>query len=203
MSRTRALDLLLTLMQTLSHQVRTPLSVISNDLTFFQSIIEPSECERGILRCRQISDYFKPAQLLSNSTAKSEIFNMQTLLQEIFGSSLEGKSSTMQCQGIQNNLQQAFRWIAELFSVESVRFLGDRRSLKFNLAKPIEIKGVSKNRIDSHSNITSISEIYAADAGYESILPILIDAVFVSYSAECRIVAEREFVVVFIEGHND
>lgn len=45
----------------LSHQIRTPLSVISNELSYFEGLLPPGEAERSMLRCRQISDILNAA----------------------------------------------------------------------------------------------------------------------------------------------
>ena len=49
------LKLLRAFTQSLAHRVRTPLSVISNDFSYFKSLIDPEECERGLRRVKEIS----------------------------------------------------------------------------------------------------------------------------------------------------
>jgi|GEM_PF-2400837 len=51
-------------MRALSHTVRTPLSVVQNDLSYFASVksaLPPEEYTRGIERCRQISELLRTA----------------------------------------------------------------------------------------------------------------------------------------------
>ena len=61
---TRPLKVLQAIMRALSHSVRTPLSVVQNDLSYFSTVkdpLPPSEFARGIERCRQISELLRSA----------------------------------------------------------------------------------------------------------------------------------------------
>ncbi|MCB0332920.1 MAG: hypothetical protein KDD55_05435 [Bdellovibrionales bacterium] len=57
----RTLTALTALIRGVSHRVRTPLSVVSNDLSYFKTLIDPEECERSIVRCREISEILRDA----------------------------------------------------------------------------------------------------------------------------------------------
>ena len=54
--RDRSFERLRALTQALAHRFRTPLSVISNDLTYFKSSFKSEEFDRGIRRCRELSE---------------------------------------------------------------------------------------------------------------------------------------------------
>lgn len=43
-------------LRTLAHDIRTPLSIISNDLSYLSSLVGDSETKRPIDKCRQISE---------------------------------------------------------------------------------------------------------------------------------------------------
>ena len=47
--------------RTLTHRLRTPLSVIQNDLTYFQSLLPEGECGRSLDKCAAISGILKEA----------------------------------------------------------------------------------------------------------------------------------------------
>ena len=47
------------LVRGLVHQLRTPLSVISNDLSYFKTLLPEGECERSRMRCREITAILK------------------------------------------------------------------------------------------------------------------------------------------------
>jgi signal transduction histidine kinase len=59
--------LLQTFVRVLAHRVRTPLSVILNDLSYLSSQHPPEEFERAVRRCREIAQILEsiPQQVLS------------------------------------------------------------------------------------------------------------------------------------------
>ena len=54
--RDRSFERLRALTQALAHRFRTPLSVISNDLTFCKSTFKSEEFDRSIRRCKELSE---------------------------------------------------------------------------------------------------------------------------------------------------
>ena len=52
----RSFERLRALTQALAHRFRTPLSVISNDLTYFKSTFKSEDFDRGIRRCKELSE---------------------------------------------------------------------------------------------------------------------------------------------------
>lgn len=195
MSSIQALATLLSLMRAISHQIRTPLSVISNDLVYFKSLIDPAECERGISKCRQISDLFKPFQLLEEPGQSFETFELQTLLLEIFADRFENPEYDMLLTGSRANLKHALTWLSEIFRIETVSIIKESlhltSSILFSLGEPLPIASASLEK-----DVFSVTEIFAKQANDDSILPMLIDAVFFSFSAQLKI-AERSIELIF------
>lgn len=56
------------LMQGLAHQLRTPLSVISNDLSYFKTKLGDGDCVRSAAKVREISNILKDLALIENNT---------------------------------------------------------------------------------------------------------------------------------------
>lgn len=55
-SRSRSFERFRAFTQALAHRLRTPLSVISNDLVFYKSNFKSEEFDRDIRRCKELSD---------------------------------------------------------------------------------------------------------------------------------------------------
>jgi len=53
------LTLLSAFVRALAHKVRTPLSVITNDLTYLRTLVPPEECERSLERSREIANLLR------------------------------------------------------------------------------------------------------------------------------------------------
>lgn len=74
MEHADCLQLLLQFTKALSHRVRTPLSVVTNDLHYLESLVGAGECERAIRKCHDISSLFNVTQkLYSLSPEKSQV----------------------------------------------------------------------------------------------------------------------------------
>lgn len=56
---TDSLDLLSAFLRALSHKIRTPLSVISNDLTYFQTLVPNEDFSRAIGKVQDISEILR------------------------------------------------------------------------------------------------------------------------------------------------
>jgi signal transduction histidine kinase len=57
------LEIISALSHALSHKIRTPLSVISNDLFFLQSLVPEGECARALKRCQEISSILQSMEV--------------------------------------------------------------------------------------------------------------------------------------------
>jgi hypothetical protein len=78
----RYLRLLSALSNALNHQMRTPLSVIQNELTYLQSLVSPGECDRALNSCQKIQQILaKFSSYLKSDNSFHEI-NLEELLSE-------------------------------------------------------------------------------------------------------------------------
>ncbi|NLF24169.1 MAG: hypothetical protein GX589_00725 [Deltaproteobacteria bacterium] len=76
------LALLSCLIRGLTHRLRTPLAVISNDLSYFKTVLPAEECERSQLRCREVAAALKDISACSVRTLKLEDLSIERLLVE-------------------------------------------------------------------------------------------------------------------------
>ncbi len=81
---TLALNLLSSLVRALSHQIRTPLSVISNDLSYFKNLLPEGECQRSLERCKEISNILGAALVDGGRASAAESVSVRIFLTEIF-----------------------------------------------------------------------------------------------------------------------
>ena len=66
----------------LTHRLRTSLSVISNDLSYFKTLLPAEECERSQLRCREVAAALKDISACSSQALKFEEISIDRLLSE-------------------------------------------------------------------------------------------------------------------------
>jgi len=85
----RALIAINALVNCLSHKIRTPLSVISNELNVVKLSLETDDCDRAIERCRDISAILKNLSNPFSSTAKEEEFQLKEILPDCPGQRLQ------------------------------------------------------------------------------------------------------------------
>lgn len=170
------LELMTSLVRVLSHQIRTPLSVISNDLTYFKSLISPDECQRGIDKCRQISDFFKPAEQLLAISDEQARFDLSDVVRKTLNSALDERPGFEVC-GNPALLMKAFTWIEQLFKPRKVSIIAEQRQIVF---EQLGLKTAASNLI-----FTSVTQAYFSQASDDSILPMLVDAILLGFSCDC------------------
>lgn len=173
MSNRNSLNLTLKILATLSHKVRNPLNVISNDINYLKAIYPEEDCDRALTRCRQIVDFFKPLDLLESTIPEN--LDLTALINEIF----EGKSdctAAFMLMGNYKNMRQAVIWLYQFFEITSV-IQSKQELFRFTLKDPVE------------SDYNSIAELYSLRFRDESILPLLTEAVF--ESANIKFIANK------------
>ncbi len=80
----QAFLILSTFARSLAHKLRTPLSVISNDLYYFKSLLPTAECDRSIERCRQLSDILSEHTSFGGSELETRRISLTTLMGKAF-----------------------------------------------------------------------------------------------------------------------
>lgn len=191
------------MLRVLSHKIRTPLSVISNDLNYFKNLIDPNECERGILKCRQISEVFKPALCLSSSDSEHEKFNLNLALQEIFGEIVKKNQSELVLIGSKNNFLQLLRWLKELFVIKRIEVLDPDifkqvAKVRFEFLESLIMNSERGDLSSPCFALNSLTDIYSIASSDESILPMLADIVLLSFYAECQMLNDVELEISFM-----
>lgn len=187
------LELVLTLTRALSHKIRTPLSVISNDLNFFKTLIDPKECDRGLAKCRAIAQFFEPCERLQNQRGLSEDFSVADIVEESVGYRAAQYGEDFTLRGNKLHFSQALKWMNELFPFDNIRFIKASRTINFSPRSAGQIDA------DLDPGFTSLTEIYFSNASDDSILPVLIDSVMFTFGGEFKLTTAGEVSLSFRE----
>jgi hypothetical protein len=70
-------------LHSLGHTLRTPLSVISNELYYLASLTPKGECDRAIRRCTELSETLKRVSVLSRADSPHEEVDLAQVLAEL------------------------------------------------------------------------------------------------------------------------
>ncbi|MCB0333050.1 MAG: hypothetical protein KDD55_06090 [Bdellovibrionales bacterium] len=73
------------LLRGIAHDVRTPLSVISNDLQYFATQLPKGECDRSLRRCKEISEHLSALSSILLDPLERKKTSLLTLLNESLG----------------------------------------------------------------------------------------------------------------------
>lgn len=79
----KAAELVTALLQALAHKIRTPLSVISNDLNYFATLIDPDECSRSKRRCHEIDQILRDVVTCSKAASQRPNCTASVLLEHL------------------------------------------------------------------------------------------------------------------------
>lgn len=182
------------LMKVLSHKVRTPLSVVMNDLSYYDGLLPDEECDRPLRRCREIADLLTYCSLPQGKNLTVE--ERATIVSEVFS---QGKQFSFPCKDGGYLFDTA---CSEFRTLLVTSFVDDSPSLE-RRDDLFVIKGVPRSRMrekqggvfNSLSSLTSHYDI-------ESLSAPLIDLIFKSYltAVSCAITSQEVMLQLSLEG---
>jgi hypothetical protein len=186
MASKSALETSINLLKLLSHRIRTPLTVISNDLAYFKTLLpNPQDCDRAISRCWQISDIFKSSESLCIEQGHST--QVCTLFIQVFGDRFRFDQNFESC--IQsNNFKQALVWLDKLLQISLVE-MPTTGVFRFSLA--------TDSNVDVKNDFSSVIELFSLVSEEESILAILIDAILNDSNIRVEKRSHNSFELIF------
>jgi hypothetical protein len=174
----------------LSHTLRTPLSIISNDLYYFKMLLPPEECDRALERCQEISEKLAWASNFTTEAASAAESNLTNLLETVF-SDLQVAHSELRFSGNTAQLCAALgiyrNALAPLAQVQGAAAKlsadGEKVSVIFtfkrNQAAP-QLCGI----------FPSLSALYLDALKSDCVLAPFADAVFLDHQAEVQLLFE-------------
>ncbi len=104
-----ALALLSAFVRAIAHKVRTPLSVITNDLSYLQTLVPPNECDRSLERSREIANLLRRLCEVGDA----EVVLKPLLLGAVLPPNLAGLSE-LTVLGDESKLRLAFEFMNEV-----------------------------------------------------------------------------------------
>jgi hypothetical protein len=168
-----SLEILSALSHALSHQIRTPLSVISNDLFYLQSLVPEGECARALKRCQEIS------AVLQSVALQEELFESPAAIsaREAFG-----LFSSEEQRGADKILVQASPAILELLgkSLKELLALLGTEAARFSLRSADSWAVLTFSQAVSadfaEGAFASFTRYFSGHAALDAVQPMLLDA---------------------------
>lgn len=184
----------------LSHKLRTPLSVIQNDLSYLQSIVPEGECRRSLDKCRQIVDLLRdstPSKITECPKSEVDIVEVISGFTSVFPF-LRTQGSPRSRKGSAPILHDAFE---KLFTIVKkilpekaeceVLIEENRVCLTFPVNAACEI---------TESSASSITAFFCLIAGLDFIEAPLCDALFAADGWEAMVSANHTSIQIICEG---
>ena len=186
----KALRILQGFARVLGHKIRTPLSVIQNDLSYFQAFLPDNECKRSLEKCAVICDLLKEACPGNVEDLISEDLDLAALLcsfQESFSFLLLDDRRKIQASLVANAelLHLAFRSLFSILKRIIPEGTGcsvviddreDIESLQISVSFPLR----PESEIEASSS-SSLSDFFCLKAGCDFLEAPLCDALFWSH----------------------
>jgi hypothetical protein len=121
------------LLRALAHRIRGDLSVITNDLSYLATLVDPTEIERSQERCRKIASELAVLRVLTGSFEKQDVRVSQ--IAELFHCSpAELQDATMRTTQVDEGvLQQVVQIINQLLGRWSASLRQNTTALVINL----------------------------------------------------------------------
>ncbi len=183
----------------LSHKLRTPLSVIQNDLTYIQTLVAEGECRRSLYKCRQIVDLLReisPPRIIECPKSEFELHDMISGLGTAFSFvRLSGTGSGKNCAPV---LREAFEKLLTIVkkilpgnAVCEIRIERNKVALAFPVNAACEI---------AESTASSVTGFFCLAAGLDFIEAPLCDALFAAEGWETTVKANGASIDIICDG---
>lgn len=199
----RPFQLVSALARALSHQIRTPLSIISNDLFFFQSLIDPQECRRSLEKTRCIAGILNQACAMGKEELRREPIDLESLARDVFADAAAPDYSAEQrpvltVPGDPVRLRLALECLkaAACFTNGPAGSAAWRMKVDFDgtgQTRPVRLclidsrLGFERGQAEDFALFSSFSRFYEHVVQGDSLLPIIADAVFWAHGAEIEV----------------
>lgn len=186
----RCLLLVSTLARALSHRLRTPLSVISNDLAYLKRFMPPDEEFYSPEKCREISAILKNLSTIGDADLKSTPTSYQQIenqLLEHYKITAPSSAASINC-----DLQRvilALKMLADLINNDpNTQSKAQLSLLKSDTESYIKILSSFKlSSTPQPDSYNSFSLFFNTNTNSDSILPAMIDTIIWAHGWESKI----------------
>jgi len=183
------------LCRALAHKIRTPLSVISNDLSYLQTIVPKEECQRGLESVRAIAHVLKSFSQLGPPQLSKITSDLHTLWREVrvpqqieleLGPALSEFSISCDVERLRFGFQLVLQMLVEFAPEEPSRLKmslrGDAAARTFRLNCPVALLPESALQHDP----TCFTDVFTRALNSDSPYPALLDVLLLAHGFSPR-----------------
>ncbi|MCB9029468.1 MAG: hypothetical protein H6619_00315 [Deltaproteobacteria bacterium] len=189
------LRLIHALTRALAHKIRTPLSVISNDLSYFQSQLEPGETERGLRKVREINEILKLCGELGSGEVKIESLNAEELKDLILQNAPEIAVNVSESKSYNLDKQKfilALQLIAHTLSDYCSKANLENCKITAVLDSKITLNVV---RLEKDIKTESFTSLFCEQLQFDSPYPPIIDAILIAHDLKVNLI-DGQFTIL-------
>jgi hypothetical protein len=200
----RALMLVGALARGLSHRLRTPLSIISNDLSYLRTLVPSGECDRALTRCREIAEILREISEGARLEGARQAFTIGALLEELRPEtqiSLElGGGGARQIEGDRAGLRRAFKLLAELLARFGAAGRGGVSIIAGGDEKTVRIRFVAEAPAGLKPGLpsegyASLTELWSGALESDAWAPAVVDGVVWAHGGTIRAGVAESFSI--------
>jgi hypothetical protein len=187
-----ASDLLIAFARALTHKIRTPLSVLSNDLFYFRSVLDAEEVEGSLVKAQSIADLLTSLSRFDRSS-EQEHFNISELLLE-FGPlpPCMRTGDREEFRLLIATIPEALREAGIVDIRPSIQDSGTTISLIYTCSLTASLKALPQL-----SQYCSLTELLFYGMGCDATLAPFIDALMLKYQAQISIHRANVVTITF------
>lgn len=185
----RELILLNAYYKALSHQIRGPLSVISNELQYFQSSGKKDEYAKCLEKCKHIAEILQMSQI-PNPTFSMEGLDFLELVNSVFQVEVL-QSTAMIVNGDAFKLQMAFTHLKEILNklsnLSKFKIASDKSSYLLQIHTPLNHPIEKK--------FDSLSAAVCLELGLDLLTPCLVDAILWAHAVKTSVSLGKDLFI--------
>lgn len=185
----RTIRTLSALCRALTHKLRTPLSTISNELYYLQSLLPPDQCTRAHERVRVIADIVSFSDQFTRHPLVAEPCTLDELVHEAFGIAPASGATVVAPRALLNLALRALRESLELACEPKFE-------VSLSNTPCLTLRAIPQPRVHSllaGQTFTSLTSLLSDSLDIDSLYPPFIDAALWASGAEIEISVTATF----------
>lgn len=199
------IEILQALLQGISHSIRTPLSVVSNDLTYFKTLIDPEECERSLVRIRDIAAFLRTVTNATKLTGEFQNVSLKEWIESSrFVSSESGEpSSSLTVRIVPEDFDKFHELFCSLFLkfhsefqgiISDISDAGDTVRIRFRSALSLPQLKPNFHGVKSRN----LTDFFCTKLETDSFIPPVIDTIALSRGYQFQAEYTGESLIIFL-----
>jgi hypothetical protein len=185
-------DLLSAFCHALAHQLRTPLSVISNDLAYFKSILPAGETERSAKRLNEVTGLLKKL----NQNFKGAL-SMQPVEAAVIFKEFEWQEDKFIAADAEK-LRWAWEGLKESFLALCADSAGAVEAAHQDGKLLLKLRTAAATQSAAQNGSITLSEFFNRCYGQDNVEAVLWDAIFGAHGAQITLAAESKITLSIV-----